>query len=151
LSTVLLKHEEISGTCTKTPQTYYRYSCAHYVICFLIVISICRAVPLISYDYNLRQFTIDSLLAARQMFSSCPWVYYKSFPSASLLFLLKMKLKYSSMYILRNDVANAIHKEYIYKDFSPDWFCHIYSLKLHAFVKIHTLWTLSNWYRQLDW
>jgi hypothetical protein len=33
-----------------------------------------------------------------------------------------MKLKDSSMWILRSDVANSMHKEYIYKDISPSDF-----------------------------
>jgi hypothetical protein len=48
-----------------------------------------------------------------------------------------MKLKDSSMSILRSDVANAIHKEYIYKDISTIDFA-TQALAIHTFVKIHT-------------
>jgi hypothetical protein len=47
-----------------------------YIIYFLTVKLFLYACVVLSsrstYDYNLRQFTIDSLLAARQMFFTCP-------------------------------------------------------------------------------
>jgi hypothetical protein len=57
LSSVLLKHEEMEYILN-----LHLYNIFSYCLYFYIFI----------YYYNLRQFTIDSLLAARQMFFACP-------------------------------------------------------------------------------
>jgi hypothetical protein len=94
LSTVLLKHNEMEYVLKLHGHTIDIHCavCTLYNICSYCYFLIYAWVVLSSrstYDYNLRQFTIDRLAVGyyRKMFFACPYiVYYKSFPSTSLQF-----------------------------------------------------------------